>query len=169
MDERLARLASGSVRVPWFIMPTIHTIEETHLADLALLMPQWGDGVVCDPKVLGEQIARLRQGDVGEIFGAWMPDGTLVGYIQLREYVLVGVGNFAEIVALLVHDAYRGIGIATALLVYAEEWAITRNLNTMILSSQVHRVDAHSVYLKRGYNHFKHSYYFTKSLGSTRG
>jgi hypothetical protein len=52
------------------------------------------------------------------------------------------------------------------LLQKAELWAQSRGLHHMILSSQVHRVDAHSVYLKRGYTHFKHSYYFTKNLDS---
>lgn len=145
-------------------MPTIEPLLESHIADLALLMPQWGDGVDVDPTTLQHQIFRVRNGNGGEIFGAWTSDGTLVGYVQLREYILIGVDSFAEIVALLVHDAYRGIGIGSALLQKAEVWAQSRGLQHMILSSQVHRVDAHSVYLKRGYSHFKHSYYFTKNL-----
>lgn len=145
-------------------MPQIQTLEQVHMPDLAILLPQWGDLGAMDPDTLWAQGGNARAGGVGEVYGAWTEDGTLVAYMQLREYVLVGIGSYAEVLALLVHDAYRGIGVGSALLAAAEEWARARQLPAMILSSQVHRVDAHSLYLRHGYSHFKHSYYFTKPL-----
>jgi len=132
--------------------------------DITLLLPQWNLPHVNTYADVRKQLEHLQTVNQGDVLIARVQDGTLVGYVQLSEHILLGAGVSVEVMALLVHDAYRGIGIGKALLSQAEQWALQRNIFQMILSSQVHRIDAHRLYAKVGYHHYKHSYYFLKKL-----
>lgn len=65
---------------------------------------------------------------------------------------------------LIVDVDYRRRGIARQLVQKVEEWALIRNCQTVRLTSNFIRKNAHNFYEKIGYKNTKHSLEFCKNL-----
>lgn len=142
----------------------IRTFTDNDATALAGLMRHWGpeaDDLV--PEALVAQIQHCRERVSGELFLA-VKDAEIVGYLQMTEMSLVGFPPAAELAALLVHSDLRGQGIGTRLIEYAGEWAKKRGLTRLILSSQLHRTEAHALYRRCGFAPWKQSAFFVLTL-----
>lgn len=109
------------------------------------------------------EIRHCRERVSGELFLA-MDGDKIVAYLQMSEMSLVGFPPAAEISALLVHTEMRGQGIGTKLIEFARAWAVERGLKRLVLSSQMHRTEAHVLYRRCGFTDWKQSTFFVMDL-----
>jgi GNAT superfamily N-acetyltransferase len=80
------------------------------------------------------------------------PAGSVVGIATAHIfYSLHKSEPIAWLTSLVVDDDARGIGIGSALLAYAERWAVDNGAIRLTLSSANHRREAHEFYERRGY------------------
>jgi len=87
-------------------------------------------------------------------------DGVVVGWIQVVEVVPLESTAYAEITGLVVDLHVRGSGIGKRLLTAAKSWADSRNLDRVILRSQIKRQRAHNFYEKNQFVKSKTSHMF---------
>ena len=73
----------------------------------------------------------------------------------------------AEIGGLVVAESDRGIGIGRKLLHHAENWAVTRGCQSLLVRSNIARPAAPRFYQKCGYTQMKTSLVFHKFLSSS--
>ena len=60
-------------------------------------------------------------------------------------------GVYAHLLVLVVASEARGTGVGTALLRAFEEGALARDASAIVLTSSLHRKDAHAFYERRGF------------------
>ncbi len=89
----------------------------------------------------------------------------LVGWIDVGATQHLQSEPRAEIGGLVVSSEARSGGIGRRLVARAEEWAVKRGLESMVVRSQVAREGAHRFYLREGYERMKTSAVFAKKLG----
>jgi len=97
-------------------------------------------------------------GDTEALFGHWQrrecflaarQDNTLIGYLDLTVH---GDGWQGWIEHLVVHRPYRRLGVASALLEGAEQWAGGSQLRRITVAIQAKNDPAISLLLSRGYH-----------------
>lgn len=76
-------------------------------------------------------------------------------------------GPRAELAGLAVAPQAQGLGVGSALLSVAEQWAAQREVRTIYLRSGAERKEAHAFYLTRGYEAVKTQLALTKSIAPT--
>jgi GNAT superfamily N-acetyltransferase len=76
-------------------------------------------------------------------------------------------GPRAELAGLAVAPQAQGLGVGSALLSVAEQWAAQREVPTIYLRSGAERTEAHAFYLTRGYEAVKTQLALTKSIAPT--
>jgi GNAT superfamily N-acetyltransferase len=92
-------------------------------------------------------------------------DGKVVGMIGIRQvYCYEEDGCSTQVSALVVDKQYEGRGIGTALIKYAENWALDHHSNSLSLTSGMkpERLRAHEFYKKQGFE--VTGYRFVKKL-----
>lgn len=90
-------------------------------------------------------------------------DGRAVGFIGfcvMSAYEFEG--DYIRVLALAADENYRGMGVGTALLKAAEDFAAENGMELFALNSGMSRTDAHKFYENRGF--FKYGYSFKKKL-----
>jgi GNAT superfamily N-acetyltransferase len=118
-------------------------------------------GYAVEPAEIGRRLGSLDPGDevwVGETGGlvvAWIHVGERRGLVSAPR---------AEILGLVVAEAYRGRGIGRLLVASAETWAAARGLGSVLVRSALHRDEAHAFYAKLGYRETKRQAVFVKDL-----
>ncbi|MEN6314817.1 MAG: GNAT family N-acetyltransferase [Clostridiaceae bacterium] len=78
-------------------------------------------------------------------------EGKVAGYIHLSSYECTYCDNLKNIMALVVDEAYRKMGIGRRLIQTAEEWAKGSGSKGIRLVSGFNRTIAHQFYLACGY------------------
>lgn len=78
-------------------------------------------------------------------------EGKIVGYIHLSSYECTYCDSLKNIMALVVDEAYRKMGIGRGLIQTAEEWAKESGSGGIRLVSGYNRTIAHQFYLACGY------------------
>jgi GNAT superfamily N-acetyltransferase len=141
----------------------IHIREITPLdaSEAALLSGELGYPVA--PDVMRRRIEFLMRQPDHVIFVASFPEG-IAGWISVAITHHLCVESRAEITALVVSSGLRSRGIGRRLVTRAEEWALSRGLNEMLVRSRVSREGAHRFYLREGYERTKTSAVFAKHL-----
>jgi GNAT superfamily N-acetyltransferase len=91
-------------------------------------------------------------------------DGELAGWIHIAIVHHLQADSRAEIGGLVVGAKARSKGIGRELVARAEEWASRRGVSSVVVRSQIARLDAHRFYLREGYKQTKTSAIFTKVL-----
>lgn len=81
-----------------------------------------------------------------EAFGAYM-DGVLAGKIELT----ASWNELASIEHIVVARSHRKLGVATALINFAKEWAASKQLKGIRLETQTNNVPACKLYLRNGF------------------
>lgn len=78
-------------------------------------------------------------------------DNKVVGYIHLVNYDVIYADNFKNCLGLAVDNDYKRIGIGSALLNQAENWAKENGATGIRLCSGIEREKAHQFYQSQGY------------------
>jgi GNAT superfamily N-acetyltransferase len=154
-----------STAVSWQITEMIiRAFTDSDGERLAQFMGHWGPEADDIPsQQIVAQIRHCRERVSGELFLA-LDEDEIVAYLQMSEMSLVGFPPAAEISALLVHTELRGQGIGTRLIEFARVWAMDRGLKRLLLSSQLHRTEAHVLYRRCGFTEWKRSAFFVMDL-----
>lgn len=98
------------------------------------------------------------------LFVAHHAGNLIVGWIHVQATYLLECDARAEIWGLVVADNARGTGVGRCLVDAAEEWALMRGLDVIVLRSNHLRKDAQGFYEHLGYKVMKTQNAFRKSL-----
>jgi GNAT superfamily N-acetyltransferase len=88
-----------------------------------------------------------------------------VGWIHVCIVNRLESEPMAEVGGMVVSEKWRGRGIGAALLAEAERWALSAQIKTLRVRSNIVRERAHHFYARAGYSRTKTSHIFQKSLG----
>jgi len=90
-------------------------------------------------------------------------EGRVVGFVGLYKGIAYNIdGEYLQISALAVLKDRQNKGIGKRILKWVEEYAANNDIQNIVLTSRLHRTDAHAFYEKNGYE--KKSYGFKKYL-----
>ncbi len=98
------------------------------------------------------------------LFVAHHAGNRIVGWIHVQATYLLECDARAEIWGLVVSDKARGSGVGRRLVEAAEEWALMRGLDVIVLRSNLLRTDAQGFYEHLGYTVSKTQNAFRKNL-----
>ena len=91
-------------------------------------------------------------------------DMPIVGWIHVQATYLLEADPRAEIWGLIVAEEARGLGVGRALVEAAEEWAVQLGLETVVVRSNVVRLQAQGFYEHLGYSVTKTQNAYRKAL-----
>jgi len=135
-------------------------IREITLADAPAAAELSGElGYPTSPESMQQRIAALSADHA--VYVASLT-GEVAGWIDVSVTHHLQSDPRAEIGGLVVSSKLRSRGIGRVLVARAEQWALERGLNSVVVRSQIAREDAHSFYLREGYARTKTSAVFTK-------
>jgi GNAT superfamily N-acetyltransferase len=106
----------------------------------------------------------MRNSDQYAVYVAELPEGKVAGWIGVSIFRTVAVDPCAEINGLVVDSDVRSLGIGSALVGIAEEWARSKGCNGISVQSNVKRDGAHRFYERHGFQHIKTQKAFRKDL-----
>jgi len=90
-------------------------------------------------------------------------EGKVAGFIGLSKGIAYNIdGEYMQVSALAVSKEHQRKGIGSRLTKWAENFAVSNGITTIVLTSRLHRTDAHAFYESNGY--VKKSYGFKKDL-----
>ena len=98
------------------------------------------------------------------LFVAQHAGNVIVGWIHVQSTYLLECDARAEIWGLVVADKARGSGVGRRLVEAAEEWAVMRGLDVIVLRSNFLRTEAQGFYEHLGYTVTKTQNAFRKNL-----
>lgn len=121
-------------------------------SDLDLIVPLYQ---IIDDK-LSESLIRQRfydllKGDYKIIVVFSKEHNKVIGMTGLSYGMRVYCGSYIELHHMVVLPEWRGCGIATGLIKYAEHYALMRDVDGLTLDSYFHAINAHNLYEKNGY------------------
>ena len=116
------------------------------------------------PQQIQQRLRQLEDDPHHAIYIAMLPDGRVVGWVQVMVRKLVAADLRAEIEGLVVDAGHRQQGIGRALMQQAEDWARQQGCGAIQLRSNVVREDAHIFYERVGYRAIKTQSTFRKPL-----
>ena len=88
----------------------------------------------------------------------------LLGWVEMERRMLLESGEKAEIVGLVVGAAARRSGVGSALVLAAEQWALSQGLKTVVVRSNIVRAESHPFYERIGYARKKTQHTYAKEL-----
>ena len=96
----------------------------------------------------------------------WVAAGSdsLLGWIAAERRLLVEAGPRVELVSLVVDARTRRSGIGQALVAAVEDWTRAQGLTTLVVRSNVVRVESHPFYAKLGFVRTKTQHSYSKQL-----
>ena len=145
-------------------MPDALHIRPAHPGDapsLALLTGQLG--YPATPEAIVGRLAWLAAEATQAVLVA-EAEGDVVGWAQVGRALSLESGEQAELVGLVVDEAWRGRGIGAALVAAAEAWARERGLPCLRVRSNVTREATHRFYRNLGFEEAKRQVVFRKAL-----
>ena len=98
------------------------------------------------------------------LFVAQHAGNIIVGWIHVQATYLLECDARAEIWGLVVSETARGTGVGRRLVEAAEEWALMRGLDVIVLRSNYLRTEAQGFYEHLGYTVTKTQNAFRKNL-----
>ena len=98
------------------------------------------------------------------LFVAQHAGNVIVGWIHVQATYLLECDARAEIWGLVVSEKARGSGVGRRLVEAAEEWALMRGLDVIVLRSNFQRTEAQGFYEHLGYTVTKTQNAFKKNL-----
>ena len=92
-------------------------------------------------------------------------DDEVVGFVGVMKGMAYTTdGYYTQIMALAVSEKSRRSGVGAALVKRAEEWSLSVGIEDISVSSNERRLDAHAFYSSMGYQQYKKSLLFIKTL-----
>ena len=119
-------------------------------------------GYECDGEFVRANLSGLD--DSREAVFVAETDGRAVGYIHVEEYKVLYFEKMVNYLGVAVSGKYRRLGIGSALIKTAENWALERGIHLVRLNSGSTRTGAHEFYKRQGYDGDKMQVHFTKRL-----
>jgi GNAT superfamily N-acetyltransferase len=107
---------------------------------------------------------KRSQGDREQLLLIAEYKGHVCGWISAKIHRLLIVPPFVEIEGLVVDSQYQRCGIGSTLLTTAEWWTRSHELTLVRLRSNITRTEAHSFYVRHGYELSKTSHQFRKVI-----
>ena len=109
-------------------------------------------GYPSDSSEIPERLDRLDARPGTSVLVAEDARGEVVGAITVHLFPALHTNEVvAWLTAVVVEETARGRGVGSALIEYAEEWAIRHGAGRISLTSALHRTRAHQFYKDRGY------------------
>jgi GNAT superfamily N-acetyltransferase len=141
------------------VRAVIRAAEPSDVAALARLAGELG--YPTDTEQMAHRLADLPASD--DVWVAIL-DGEVVGWVHCAVCRTLVLDPHLEVMALVVGEGRRGLGIGRLLMEAAERSARDRGVSTIRLRSNVVREGAHAFYGQLGYREQKRSTLFAKEL-----
>lgn len=142
---------------------TVRLATEDDAESLARLVAELGYGA--EPEAVRERIRSILASPRDVLLAASSHDGAVVGLLQAHASVAIESGPRVEIVGLVVAAAARRAGVGRLLVAAAERWAGSMGIDTVVVRSNVNRVESHAFYPALGYERTKAQHVYKKHLG----
>lgn len=113
---------------------------------------------------VARRFAELRERTTDAVLVAADAEDRAIGWIHVARIGSLAVSDTALIGGMVVDEAHRSAGIGADLLAAAEAWAREHGARTMTVSSRVTRESAHRFYHRAGYELWKTSHVFARTL-----
>lgn len=129
----------------------VRRMDDEDMEALVELMAQLGYPVGCD--VLAQRLAVISGLADYETLVAEV-NGAVAGFVGMcKGFAYKANGAYVRVLALVVHDAFRGKGVGERLMVAAEDWGRAQGCVTVTLNSgnRLERVGAHRFYERIGF------------------
>jgi GNAT superfamily N-acetyltransferase len=133
--------------------------DAARLAELSEML-----GYPVEPETMTRRLERLSVKPDHVVLVAEVSPHLVVGWIHAAEHDILEVGNFCEILGLVVAADQRGGGIGRRLLEQAEHWALGRGLGEVSVRSNVTRSESHPFYERLGFVRAKTQHAYRKRL-----
>jgi GNAT superfamily N-acetyltransferase len=139
----------------------IRAAELDDAAEIARLSGELGYPV--DAASVARHLALLLPRAAHHVLVAATESG-LRGWISAERRVLVEAGERVELVTLVVDARARRSGIGQALVQTVEQWTLAQGLDTLVVRSNVQRVESHPFYQRLGFKQTKTQHSYAKTL-----
>jgi ribosomal protein S18 acetylase RimI-like enzyme len=120
-------------------------------------------GYTADPAAIRHRLARLL-GRQHQLILVASLDDKVVGWMQAHASDVLESGFRVEIVGLIVSQNCRRRGLGRSLIQHAEDWAIELGAETLVVRSNVQRVESRGFYPALGFSTTKTQAVFKKTL-----
>ncbi len=125
-------------------------------------------GYTAAPDVMRHRLGTILASEEYLVTVAAAPAGAVLGWLQAHAAHIVESGFRVEITGLIVSPKARRSGVGRALVAAAEEWARARGAETIVVRSNVQRVESHAFYPALGFTATKTQKVYRKSLKAQR-
>jgi GNAT superfamily N-acetyltransferase len=144
---------------------TVRSMRAADAGRIAVLSTELGYPVSTRSMAIRIRVSARRKDH--NLFAAEL-NGVIVGWLEIFLPLSVLNAGKAEIGALVVDDNVRRLGVGSALMKAAHEWAQRKKCPFIYLRSNVIRKEAHAFYRRTGYSVYKTQYVFRKLLPRTK-
>jgi GNAT superfamily N-acetyltransferase len=146
------------VRGPWRIRAATNG-DAGRLAAMATQL-----GYATEPGAVEERLPQLLGSPDAALLVAADADDVAIGWlhVELKPSLLSPLA--AQVMALVVDEAWRSGGVGADLLDRSEAWARQRGCSEMLVSTRISRERAHGFYRRQGYELRKTNHWFSKEL-----
>ena len=111
-------------------------------------------GHPADAADIPQRIEKLHARPGTTVLVAEDQNGEVIGLVTVHLFPSIHASEpVAWLTTLVVEERARGRGVGSALVVRAEEWAISGGAGRISLTSALHRKAAHQFYMARDYEH----------------
>ena len=121
-------------------------------------------GYPVEPEAIRRRLERLSAKPDHVVLVAEVSPHLVVGWIHAAEHDILEVGNFCEILGLVVAADQRGGGVGRRLLEQAEHWALGRGLEEVSVRSNITRTESHPFYERLGFVRAKTQHAYRKRI-----
>jgi GNAT superfamily N-acetyltransferase len=134
-------------------------------ADLAAMADQAAQlGYPVEPEELRRRLAAVTAEDGAAVLVATDAEDSAVGWLHVELKRTLVAPLTAQIMALVVDERDRGVGVGRELVAAAAAWATDRGCQRLIVATRVTRERAHRFYLREGFSLDKTSHIFQRPL-----
>ena len=145
------------------VSPAIRPAVQADAAEIARLSV---DLTSCYSSEIETRLAALGASDRAFVAVAPGAQSTITGWVSAEQRLLLQSGERVEIVGLIVDPAFRRQGIGRALVSAVEHWAISKDLSTITVRSNIARIYSHSFYEELGFRRTKTQHCYVRQLSS---
>ena len=121
-------------------------------------------GYGADSRVVARRLRAILRSNADLLLVAVVSPGAVAGWLQAHAAHIVESGFRVEITGLIVSPAQRRRGVGRALVNEAERWARSLAAESVVVRSNVRRVESHAFYPALGYTPTKTQNVYRKTL-----